>query len=45
MGEQKPETPGRLAITPLHVSAGLRAQACDAIRAAITRMDIYAQPE
>jgi len=45
MGEQKPETPGRLAITPLHVSAGLRAQACDAIRAAITRMDIYGQPE
>src|SRR5471032_1333415 len=35
----------RLPITPLHVNVGLRAQACDAIRAAITRMDIYGQSE
>jgi len=35
----------RLAITPLHVNVGLRAQACDAIRAAIMGMDIYGQPE
>ena len=39
------ETQARLAIEPLHVTAGLRAQACEAIRAAIMRMDIYGQPE
>src|SRR3954464_9618926 len=35
----------RLSITPLHVSPGLPAQACDAIRAVIMAMDIYGQPE
>jgi DNA-binding GntR family transcriptional regulator len=45
MSELRPDTPPRLSITPLHVTAGLRAQACEAIRAAITRMDIYGQPE
>jgi DNA-binding GntR family transcriptional regulator len=35
----------KLPIEPLHVNIGLRAQACDAIRAAIMRMDIYGQPE
>jgi DNA-binding GntR family transcriptional regulator len=45
MSDQRPETPARLSITPLHVNVGLRAQACDAIRAAITRMDIYGQAE
>ena len=39
------DPPRKLTIEPLHVSVGLRAQACDAIRAAITRMDIYGQPE
>src|SRR5580704_11602393 len=45
MSDQRPETPARLSITPLHVNVGLRAQACDAIRAAIMRMDIYGQPD
>jgi DNA-binding GntR family transcriptional regulator len=45
MSRQTPEPPRKLAIAPLHASLGLRAQACDAIRAAITRMDIYGQPE
>ncbi len=35
----------KLPIEPLHVNIGLRAQACEAIRAAIMRMDIYGQPE
>jgi DNA-binding GntR family transcriptional regulator len=39
------QTQVRLSIPPLHVSAGLRAQACDAIRAAIMRMDIYGQSD
>ena len=39
------EPPRKLPIAPLHVSVGLRAQACEAIRAAITRMDIYGQPD
>jgi DNA-binding GntR family transcriptional regulator len=37
--------PGKLTIAPLDAPIGLRAQVCDAIRAAITRMDIYGQPE
>jgi DNA-binding GntR family transcriptional regulator len=45
MRRQPPETPRKLPIAPLHASLGLRAQACDAIRAAITRMDIYGQVE
>jgi DNA-binding GntR family transcriptional regulator len=40
-----PEPIRRLAIEPLHVSVGLRSQACEAIRAAITRMDIYGRTE
>src|SRR6266700_74583 len=39
------DQPRKLAIEPLRVSVGLRAQACATIRAAITRMDIYGQPE
>jgi DNA-binding GntR family transcriptional regulator len=39
------QTPIKLPIAPLHVSMGLRAQACEAIRAAIMRMDIYGQPD
>jgi DNA-binding GntR family transcriptional regulator len=39
------DQPRKLPIEPLHVSVGLRAQACDAIRAAIMRMDIYGQAE
>ncbi len=35
----------RLTVTPLHVNSGLRTLARDAIRAAITRMDIYGQAE
>jgi DNA-binding GntR family transcriptional regulator len=31
----------RLKVQPLHVSAGLRSQACAAIKRAITKMDIY----
>jgi DNA-binding GntR family transcriptional regulator len=38
-------TPGRLPIAPLQANVGLRAQACEAIRAAIMRMDIYGQPD
>jgi len=45
MSGQKPDSPVRLPIAPLTAPAGLRAQACDAIRAAITRMDIYGQAE
>ena len=45
MSSHKPESPVRLEIAPLHAPVGLRAQACDAIRAAIMRMDIYGQSE
>src|ERR1700690_693989 len=45
MSGPKPEMSNRLPIAPLHASIGLRTQACDAIRAAITRIDIYGQPE
>jgi DNA-binding GntR family transcriptional regulator len=34
----------RLKVEPLHVSVGLRRLACDAIKSAITRMDIYGRP-
>ena len=40
-----PEPTRKLSISPLHASIGLRAQACEAIRAAIMRMDIYGQPD
>jgi DNA-binding GntR family transcriptional regulator len=40
-----PEPARKLTIAPLHASIGLRAQACEAIRAAIMRMDIYGRPE
>ena len=42
-----PDAPARsrLAIGPLPLPIGLRAQACEAIRAAITGMDIYGQAE
>jgi DNA-binding GntR family transcriptional regulator len=36
--------PQRLEVEPLHVSAGLRKLACDAIKRAITKMDIYGRP-
>src|SRR6202789_4237531 len=39
------ETPRKLPIAPLPATPGVRAQACDAIRAAIRRMDIYGQTE
>ena len=42
---QTPETSRKLTIAPLRASLGLRAQACEAIRAAIMRMDIYGQTE
>ncbi|MSP02008.1 MAG: GntR family transcriptional regulator [Acetobacteraceae bacterium] len=45
MSGQKPDSIIRLPIAPLSAPIGLRAQACDAIRAAIMRMDIYGQPE
>ena len=38
------QTP-RLRIEPLDISLGLRKQACEAIKRAITEMDIYGQPE
>ena len=43
MSLKTPEPVKKLSIAPLHVSVGLRAQACEAIRAAIMRMDIYGQ--
>ncbi len=43
MPKARPET--KLTIAPLSASLGLRARACEAIRAAITRMDIYGQAE
>jgi len=45
MSSPPPEMARKLPIAPLHVSVGLRAQACEAIRAAIMRMDIYGQKE
>lgn len=45
MNGQRPDTPVRLPIAPLRASVGLRIQACEAIRAAIMRMDIYGQPD
>ncbi|MGA3005577.1 MAG: GntR family transcriptional regulator [Acetobacteraceae bacterium] len=45
MSPSSPEPVRKLAIAPLHASIGLRAQACEAIRAAIMRMDIYGQAE
>ena len=45
MNPQPCEMPGKLTIAPLRASIGLRAQACEAIRAAIMRMDIYGQTE
>ena len=35
----------RLRIEPLDIGFGLRKQACEAIKRAITEMDIYGQPE
>src|SRR5277367_6397379 len=40
----EPAAPPRLRIEPLEVSIGLRQQACDAIKRAITAMDIYGHP-
>ena len=45
MNVQKPNGPARLAMAPLDAPLGLRARACEAIRAAIMRMDIYGQAE
>jgi DNA-binding GntR family transcriptional regulator len=45
MSQEMPEPARKLSIAPLHASIGLRAQACEAIRTAIMRMDIYGQPE
>jgi DNA-binding GntR family transcriptional regulator len=39
-----PDTQPRLRIEPLEVSVGLRRRACDAIKRAITDMDIYGHP-
>ncbi len=39
------QTQPRLRIEPLDVGFGLRKQACDAIKRAITEMDIYGQPD
>ena len=41
---QETATDSRLRIEPLDVSIGLRRQACDAIKRAITEMDIYGHP-
>jgi DNA-binding GntR family transcriptional regulator len=38
-------TPQRLRIEPLEISISLRKQACEAIRRAITDMDLYGRPE
>src|ERR1700689_2826575 len=45
MSPSMPEPARKLSIAPLHASIGLRAQACEAIRAAIMRMDIYGQAD
>ena len=34
----------RLKVEPLHASVGLRRLACEAIKSAITEMDIYGRP-
>ena len=39
-----PASVPRLKVEPLHVSVGLRRLACDAIKRAITEMDIYGRP-
>jgi DNA-binding GntR family transcriptional regulator len=39
-----PDSLPRLKVEPLHVSVGLRRLACDAIKSAITAMDIYGHP-
>jgi DNA-binding GntR family transcriptional regulator len=39
------QTQPRLRIEPLDIGLGLRKQACDAIKRAITEMDIYGQPD
>ena len=39
------QTQQKLRIEPLDVGLGLRKQACDAIKRAITEMDIYGQPD
>lgn len=44
MADPDTQTP-RLRIEPLDISLGLRKQACEAIKRAITEMDIYGQPE
>ena len=44
-GDQGQDAVKKLAIAPLRMNVGLRSQACDAIRAAIMRMDIYGQAE
>jgi DNA-binding GntR family transcriptional regulator len=41
---REPSLQPRLRIEPLDVSLGLRKQACEAIKRAITEMDIYGQP-
>ena len=40
-----PETRPRLRIEPLDIGLGLRRQACEAIKRAITEMDIYGRPD
>jgi DNA-binding GntR family transcriptional regulator len=45
MSQEMPDYANKLSIAPLHATLGLRVQACEAIRAAIMRMDIYGQPE
>src|SRR6202142_4726001 len=45
MSPSMPEPARKLPIAPLRASLGLRAQSCEAIRAAIMRMDIYGQAE
>jgi DNA-binding GntR family transcriptional regulator len=39
-----PDSFPRLKVEPLHVSVGLRRLACEAIKSAITEMDIYGRP-
>jgi DNA-binding GntR family transcriptional regulator len=45
MSQEMREYANKLSIAPLHATLGLRVQACEAIRVAIMRMDIYGQPE
>ena len=42
---QDTAAPVRLRIEPLDVTLGLRKRVCDAIKRAITEMDIYGHPE